>query len=89
MVSQTPSGPVPEVATIAELNPLIDGWDVQDEARRIRSRTQTIGERFVVEQPFLAPLPVERFETGRLLTLGSTGAPRSACAPTATRCPPG
>jgi hypothetical protein len=62
--------PVPEVATIAELNALIDGWDVADEARRIRSRPQTVGERFAVEQPLLAPLPTEHFETGRLLTPG-------------------
>jgi hypothetical protein len=60
--------PVPEVNSMAELNALIDGWDRQDERRRIRMRTQTIGERFAQEQPLLAPLPVEPFEIGRLLT---------------------
>ncbi|MEU0404586.1 hypothetical protein ABZ318_31085 [Streptomyces sp. NPDC006197] len=31
-------GPVPEVDTLAELNAMIDRWDQQDDARRIRSR---------------------------------------------------
>jgi hypothetical protein len=57
--------PVPEVDSLAELNQLIDIWDAADDARRIRSRPRTIGEMFAVEQPLLAPLPVERFETGR------------------------
>ena len=61
--------PVPEVATLAELNAMIDRWDQEDEARRIRSRPRTIGEYFAAEQPLLAPLPEEPFETGRLFTL--------------------
>ncbi|WP_431925277.1 Mu transposase domain-containing protein [Nonomuraea jabiensis] len=60
--------PVPEVASISELNALIDQWDVKDEQRRIRMRPQTIGERFAHERALLAPLPVEPFEIGRLLT---------------------
>jgi transposase len=60
--------PVPEVNSISELNALIDQWDVKDEQRRIRMRAQTIGERFAQERPLLAPLPVESFEIGRLLT---------------------
>jgi transposase len=60
--------PVPVVNSIAELNAAIDSWDRQDERRRIRMRTQTIGERFAHEQPLLASLPVEPFEIGRLLT---------------------
>ncbi|MFC8366823.1 IS21 family transposase [Streptomyces sp. NPDC057239] len=60
--------PVPEVATLAELNEMIDRWDQQDDARRIRSRPRTIGEYFAAEQPLLAPLPEEPFETGRLST---------------------
>jgi len=60
--------PVPEVATLAELNALVDGWDEGDDARRIRSRPQTIGERFALERPLLAPLPDEVFETGRFFT---------------------
>ncbi|MFJ4126569.1 IS21 family transposase [[Kitasatospora] papulosa] len=61
--------PVPEVATLAELNAMIDRWDQEDEARRIRSRPRTIGEYFAAEQPLLVPLPEEPFETGRLFTL--------------------
>ncbi|GAA1626674.1 IS21 family transposase [Nonomuraea maheshkhaliensis] len=60
--------PVPDVASISELNELIDQWDVKDEQRRIRMRPQTIGERFAHERTLLAPLPVEPFEIGRLLT---------------------
>ncbi|MFB9601378.1 IS21 family transposase [Streptomyces roseofulvus] len=61
--------PVPEVATLAELNAMIDQWDQEDEDRRIRARPRTIGEYFAAEQPLLAPLPQEPFETGRLFTL--------------------
>lgn len=60
--------PVPEVATLAELNELVDRWDLEDEQRRIRSRPKTIGEHFALEQPRLKPLPVEPFETGRWFT---------------------
>ena len=57
--------PVPEVASLAELNAMVDQWDRDDEARRLRSRTRTIGEYFAAEQHLLAPLPTEPFETGR------------------------
>ncbi|MFJ3099347.1 Mu transposase domain-containing protein [Streptomyces hydrogenans] len=48
---------------------MIERWDEADDARRIRSRPRTIGEYFAAEQPLLAPLPDEPFETGRLFTL--------------------
>ncbi|MEU8954890.1 IS21 family transposase [Streptomyces sp. NPDC048518] len=60
--------PVPEVASLAELNELVDRWDLQDEGRRLRSRTRTVGESFAHEQPMLRPLPTEVFETGRWFT---------------------
>lgn len=60
--------PVPEVASLAELNEMVDRWDVEDESRRIRSRARTVGEYFAVEAPLLKPLPTELFETGRLFT---------------------
>ncbi|MER7179445.1 hypothetical protein ABT404_08160 [Streptomyces hyaluromycini] len=47
---------------------MIDRWDQEDDARRIRSRPRTIGEYFAAEQPLLAPLPEEPVETGRLST---------------------
>ncbi|MFJ5277848.1 hypothetical protein [Streptomyces parvulus] len=31
-------------------------WDQEDDNRRIRSRTHTIGECFATEQPLLVPL---------------------------------
>ncbi|MEU5342949.1 IS21 family transposase [Streptomyces sp. NPDC020766] len=61
--------PVPEVGSLAELNAMVDRWDEEDDARRIRSRPRTIGEYFAAEQPLLKPLPAEPFETGRLFAL--------------------
>ncbi len=60
--------PVPEVDSIAELNALIDRWDIADNDRRIGSRPRTIGEMFAVERPLLRPLPDKLFETGRWFT---------------------
>ncbi|MEV6818448.1 IS21 family transposase [Nocardiopsis dassonvillei] len=61
--------PVPEVASLAELNQMVERWDEEDEARRIRSRTRTIGEHFAIERELLGPLPTEPFETGRSFSL--------------------
>jgi transposase len=61
--------PVPEVATLAELNEMIDDWDRGDDARRIGARARTVGEYFAVEAPLLAPLPAEPFTTGLTLTV--------------------
>ena len=60
--------PVPQASTLAELNALIDTWDLEDEQRRIADRTRTISEFLAMERPLLAPLPQEAFETGHLLT---------------------
>ena len=60
--------PVPDVASVDELNAMIDAWDADDEARRIGSRARTVGEFFAIEKPLLKPLPEELFETGRWLT---------------------
>ncbi|MFB7646002.1 IS21 family transposase [Streptomyces sp. NPDC056084] len=60
--------PVPEVSSLAELNAMVDAWDLADEGRRLRSRTRTVGEYFAAEQPLLKPLPTEPFETGRWFT---------------------
>jgi hypothetical protein len=49
---------------IEQLNATVDAWDGADEARRIGSRAHTVGELFAIEQPLLAPLPDEPFETG-------------------------
>ncbi|MEV5336594.1 Mu transposase domain-containing protein [Streptomyces werraensis] len=60
--------PVPEVASLAELNEMVEQWDRQDEARRIRARPKTVAEYFALEQPLLMPLPEEPFETDPLFT---------------------
>ncbi|WP_406423859.1 Mu transposase domain-containing protein [Streptomyces sp. NBC_01589] len=60
--------PVPEVDSLAELNEMVDQWDLHDGHRRIGSRPRTVDEYFSIEQPLLMPLPQEPFETGRLFT---------------------
>ncbi|WP_274919668.1 IS21 family transposase [Streptomyces sp. WZ-12] len=60
--------PVPEVSSLAELNEMVEQWDLHDGRRRIGSRSQTIDDYFTVEQPLLLPLPQEPFETGRVFT---------------------
>jgi len=60
--------PLPEVASLAELNQMIDAWDAEDDTRRIGSRPRSIGEYFTAEAPLLKPLPEEPFETRRPLT---------------------
>lgn len=60
--------PVPEVDSLAELNTMVNEWDLADDTRRIGSRARTVGEHFVTEQSLLAAPPVEAFETGRWFT---------------------
>lgn len=60
--------PVPAVATLAELNDKLRVWDDAEDGRRISQRLRTIGQDFAVEQPLLAPLPVEGFDPGLVLT---------------------
>ncbi|KUL27342.1 Mu transposase domain-containing protein [Streptomyces regalis] len=59
--------PVPEVGSLAELNLLVEQRDQEDDARRIRMRPRTVGEYFAVEQPLLAPLPIEVFDAGHVI----------------------
>lgn len=60
--------PVPQVASMAELNALLIGYDLADDARRISNRTNSVGQHFTFEAPLLRPLPTEAFETGLTLT---------------------
>jgi len=60
--------PVPKVATMAELNELLLGYDRADDARRIGNRTLNVGAAFAVEAALLRPLPSEVFETGLSLS---------------------
>jgi transposase len=61
--------PVPKVASLAELNAMVERWDKEDDGRRIMQRALTIGEMFAVERPLLVPLPEEDFETGLVSSL--------------------
>ncbi len=56
--------PVPKVDTLAELNSLLAGYDLADDARRIGNRTSNVGQHFTFEAGLLRPLPAEAFETG-------------------------
>jgi transposase len=60
--------PMPVVASLEELNDRIRVWEARDVSRRINDRIRTIGQDFAIEQPFLAPLPVEVFDPGVVLT---------------------
>ncbi|WP_082941529.1 IS21 family transposase [Mycolicibacterium peregrinum] len=60
--------PMPDVDSLAELNDRIRGWEAEDDHRRIADRIRTVGEDFAAEQPLLAPLPVEPFDPGLVLT---------------------
>lgn len=60
--------PVPEVDSLAELNALVDAWDLTDDGRRIGTRPRSVGEMFALESSLLRPLPTESFETGRWFT---------------------
>lgn len=46
---------MPEVNSIAELNAMMDGWDIADDHRRIGTRPHTIGQAFTMEKPLLKP----------------------------------
>jgi transposase len=49
--------PVPDVASLAELNSLVEAACLREDGRRIGSRASTVGEDFAAEAPHLAPLP--------------------------------
>jgi len=53
---------------MAELNELLIGYDLADDARRISNRTFSVGQHFAFEASLLRPLPTELFQTGLVLT---------------------
>lgn len=59
--------PMPQVASLAELNTRLAEFDRRDDARRLTGRAQTVGHDFDLEARVLHPLPHERFETGLTL----------------------
>jgi len=60
--------PVPQVASIAELNDQLAAHDDADDRRWIAHRVRTVGEDFALERLQLRALPGEQFETGLVLT---------------------
>lgn len=54
--------PVPRVASLAELNAVLEAADRTDEARHIERRIETVGAAAAAERPFLRPLPTEPFD---------------------------
>ena len=53
--------PVPEVASLAELNATLARATAAEERRQRAGRAETVGARFAAERPLLAPLPVRPF----------------------------
>jgi len=60
--------PVPEVASLAEVNELIAAGMARDNRRHIERRPLTVGEAFELEAGWLSPLPAERFDSAKLLS---------------------
>jgi len=59
--------PVPDVASLAELNRFIAAADLLDDTRVITGRPHTIAEAFSSEVPQLQDLPVEEFDPALVL----------------------
>lgn len=59
--------PVPNVATLRELNELVAAGDEIDDERHVDGRQLRVGEHFALEVPHLQSLPVERFASELLL----------------------
>jgi hypothetical protein len=59
--------PVPQVASLAELNGQLAQADAAEDGRHIALRAATVGEDFAAERPLLLPLPAEPFGTAAAL----------------------
>lgn len=59
--------PMPEVASLTELNEQIRQWEADDNRRRISGKLSTIGDDYSTERDLLAPLPTEDFDPGLVL----------------------
>ena len=53
--------PIPDVASLDELNERLAQATAAEERRHRARQTDTVGERFAAERPLLAPLPVRPF----------------------------
>jgi transposase len=54
--------PLPQVASLAEANALLERADAADDARHVEGRRLTVGAMAAVERPHLRPLPDEPFD---------------------------
>jgi hypothetical protein len=59
--------PVPKVASLAELNELIAAGDLADDDRVITGRPVTVAAAFAAEAAMLMPMPIEAFDSARML----------------------
>lgn len=59
--------PVPDAASLADLNRLITAGDLLDDTRVITGRPTTVAEAFAAELPALQPLPMEAFDPALIL----------------------
>jgi transposase len=60
--------PMPEAATLAELNARLADLDAAEDARHITGRANPVGADFAAEAGLLAPPPGEEFDCGLTLT---------------------
>ncbi|MEU9245717.1 IS21 family transposase [Streptomyces sp. NPDC048385] len=60
--------PVPDVASLEELNARLAAIDEAEDERMLRGKLTTVGFNFRIEADELAPLPAEDFECGLTLT---------------------
>ncbi|MBB5155986.1 IS21 family transposase [Saccharopolyspora phatthalungensis] len=60
--------PVPEVASLTELNEKIAAIDLAEDERILHGQRVSIGFNFAHEAELLAPVPFEEFDTGSTLT---------------------
>lgn len=58
--------PIPNVASMAELNELLQTAALADDDRLIAHRRISVGEHFALEAPTLRPLPAERFDESQI-----------------------
>jgi hypothetical protein len=58
---------VPRVASLAELNARLAEADIADDRRHVEFRAASVAASFAAEQPLLAALPGEGFDTGTVL----------------------
>jgi hypothetical protein len=60
--------PMAAVASVEELNALLEAWDDADDRRRIGKRSSSVGNDWAFERQLLRPLPGEPFDTALVVT---------------------